>query len=144
MTVTYSPYTSLSTALSTALNSLANGSRELSAAIVNTDLLPFMDIEVALATQGSARDTGGYVAVYMLASVDETNFTFGSDTIVPPPSSLLTTVTFDATTTARAVVVPRLWAAPVAFKLLFENQTGQALASSGNSLKYGLYGFTQA
>ena len=100
-----------------------------------------MALELVIGTQGSARDAGGYVAVYLLPSVDDTTFSYGDDTPLIDPGTLLCIFSLDAATTARTVTRVNLPIPPLDFKLLVENQTGQALGATGNSLSYRLYSY---
>jgi hypothetical protein len=79
------------------------------------------------------------VEIYILYSVDDTNFDMGGDSTDPRPESLLTVFSLDAATTARYRTVTGLPIAPFDFKLLVMNETGQAFASSANTLKYRLH-----
>ena len=115
--IAHETYPASATALSTGLNSLADGSNAISAAIVNTDGDTLMDLELTVATQGSARAADALVEVY----------------------ALLCTFDLDAVTTARVSVLTNLPAPPDYFKLLLINETGRALAASGNTLKYVLH-----
>lgn len=144
--VTFSEPSSATTYLSTELNSLADGANKLGAKIDNEadgENEMFIDVEFSIATQGSARDAGAYVALYLLESVDGTNFTYGSDSVDPPASALIDVFLLDAATTARYVCLTNLQLPPLDFKLLLMNETGQAFASSGNTLKYRIHSLEQ-
>ena len=128
--------------LSTELNSLADGANDLGAKVDNVadgENEMFLDLEFNIAAQGSSRDADGRVEIYILYSVDDTNFDMGDDSTDPRPESLLTVFSLDAATTARYRTVTGLPIAPFDFKLLVMNETGQAFASSANTLKYRLH-----
>jgi hypothetical protein len=128
--------------LTTELNSLANNGAVLGAKIDNKadgENELFIALELYLAAQASARDSGAYVNAYLLASLDDTNFNYGSATPLIDPGTFLTCFTLDAATTARTIIRPRLLIPPFDFKILLENKTGQAFASSGSYLEYCLY-----
>ena len=128
--------------LSTELNSLADGGNDLGAKVDNVadgENEMFLDLELLIALQGGSRDADGRVEIYILYSVDDTNFDMGGDSTDPRPESLLTVFSLDAATTARYRTVTGLPIAPFDFKLLVMNETGQAFAASGNTLKYRLH-----
>ena len=126
--------------LTTELNSLADGANKLGAAIDNsTGLDMYMDVEVSLAAQGSARSAGAYVAVYLIPSDDNSTYGYGDDSTDPPAQSWLANVAFDAATNARVSVTTMLPVPPGYFKLLVMNETGQAFAASGSTVSYRLY-----
>lgn len=132
----------IQTYLSTELNALADGGNKLGAKVDNVadaenDM--FISLELTVATQASARDSGGFVAVYLLPSIDNTNFGYGDDSTDPPSSTLLWTFELDAAVTARIVTVGGLQIDPLDFKLLVINETGQVFAGSGNTLKYRIH-----
>ena len=138
--IAHETYPASATALSTGLNSLADGANAISAAIVNTDGDTLMDLELTVATQGSARAADALVEVYALASIDGgTTYCYGDASTDPPKTALLCTFDLDAVTTARVSVLTNLPAPPDYFKLLLINETGRALAASGNTLKYVLH-----
>lgn len=124
-----------STALSTELNSLANNSNSAaSSAIDNSSTLDLeMEIEFLIATQGSPRSTGAMVQVYMVRSID------GGSTYADVLESIndpVATFTLDAATTSRRETKQDIRIPPGLFKLYARNVTGQAFASSGNTVRY--------
>lgn len=123
----------IATALTTELNSLANGSQSAaSAAIPNeTDLYQYIDLELVLA---SLTPTGTpYCAVYLVASLDGTNY---EDLTTSATHALLATFPMSTAVAAKRIVVKNLLLPPLGFKLAVQNQAGPALAASGNTLKY--------
>jgi hypothetical protein len=126
---------SIATALSTDLNSLANNTNSaVSAAIDNSSLLDlFIDLELVVATQGGARTTGAYFSVYASVALDGTNYSDAHETT----AQWLCDFPMDAATTARRVFRANIDISPLAtFKLFLRNGSGQAMAASGNTLKY--------
>lgn len=135
------PGESLQTALSTELNALANSTSSTtgfggpSGEIANeTDLYQFINLEVTLATQGSARSSGAYVDIWIDYAMDGSTYSDNCDTSFTVKQ--LAAIQFDAATTARRLAVTNVLIAPLDFKLYLRNATGQALAASGNLLKY--------
>ena len=132
---THKAYTqSATTALTTELNSLAaNNNTVASSAIDNTTNLDlFMDVELVLAAQGSARSNGAYVALYMTQALDGSNYGDSQELV----AKLIATFTLDASTTARRATFNDIPIPPGLFKLFARNVTGQALAASGNTVSY--------
>lgn len=130
----------IATALTTELNSLANqtsdttGFTALSSEIDNeTDLFQYIDLELVLATQSSARSAGGTVEIWLIANVSGT---YPADSVASLVSNFLRSFVFDATTTARRLTLKNMPLPALKFKLQARNNTGFALAASGNTLKY--------
>lgn len=127
------------TALSTELNSLADGGLKTSSGLNNSNNEKYIDVELTLDTQGGARDTGGHVPVYVLRSGDGgSTYDYGDDSTEASPTSLGGTIALDAAVDARVQSV-RLLAHPGYQKIQIKNETGQALAATGNILKYKFY-----
>lgn len=142
-TTSHKAYTqSAATALSTELNSLANGSSSsASSAIDNTSNLDlFMDVELLIAAQGSSRSAGAVVEIYMTTSLDGTNY----DDATRGVSELVAIIPLDAATTARRRTVRSIDIPPANFKLFAYNGTGQAFAASGSTVRYRTHSITTA
>ena len=124
---------STATALTTELNSLANGSLStLSSAIDNTTgLYEYLAVEVALASINPSGTP--YVTVYLFYSLDGTNYEDGSAS-----ASHAVAVSLPVTTgsSAKRAVSRHIPLQPLPFKLAVQNNTGVALAASGNTLRY--------
>lgn len=119
------------------MDSLANNANTaVSATIDNTTALDlFMDIELVIATQGSARTAGAWVGVYLVQALDGS--TFGDTHEVT--AKLVALFPLDAATTARRATVHDIPIPPGLFRLFARNVTGQALAASGNTVKHRLH-----
>jgi len=127
--------------LSAQLDGLADGANKLGGVIDNTsngDM--YMDAELYIATQPGARSAGAFVALYILASVDNVNYCYGTDAVDPPSSALVCNLDFDAVATARLHTKKHILLPAGRFKMLVINETGQAFAAANNTLKYKVYG----
>jgi hypothetical protein len=117
----------------TSLNSLANNANSAaSSAIDNTTALDlYDDLTLTIATQGSARNGGAIVSVYLIMALDGTNY----DAVSESTAELVATFALDAATTARQSTRRDVPIPPGLFEYFVRNQTGQAFASSGNILE---------
>lgn len=134
-TTKHKAYTaSIASALTTELNSLANGSATTaSTAIDNTTALDlYHDLTLTIATQGVARSAGATVSVYLVMALDGTNY----DDTNATTAELVATFSLDAATTARQITRRDVPVPPGLFKYFAVNNTGQAFAASGNILEY--------
>lgn len=131
-TINWASPESIQTALTTELNSLGNGSfSSASSAIANSSGL-YLYIALELYLNTLTPTSGGYVAVYLIPSIDGTNYI---DT-TPPANTLIATMdlnTANATKRRSALNIP---IPPFDFKLMVENKAGVAFNSSSNTLKY--------
>lgn len=129
---------SVTTLLSTGLNSLTNGSRAVSGADNNdTDLALYGDFECNFGS--AAFGSGAFVSLYILESVDGTNYEDGDASTTPASSALLCNIMFRNATAAQIHAVRGIPLPPTKFKILLINNTGVTLASSGNTLKMQKY-----
>ncbi|MDP3950217.1 hypothetical protein [Microbacterium sp.] len=138
--INWSAYPSATSYLATELNALADAGKVLGAAIDNTTASDmYVDVEIFVNTQGSARSAGAYIAIYFLPSVDGTNYTYGDASTVPPANTLVCTMPLDAAVTARYQSCRGLLQPASKWKLLVTNATGQAFAATGTTVKYSTY-----
>lgn len=123
--------------LTTQLNSLANGSLAITSTAVSNDaaseLELYGDFRLYLNTQGAARSSGANVTMWILPEVDGT-YPYGSASLEPQAELIVGSFSFDAATTARYAVLRDVPLPPSDFHVVVQNNTGQALASSGNTL----------
>lgn len=131
-TTTHKAYTGTATVLSTGLNSLANATMSAAGtAFDNHTALDFLaDIQVTIAAQGAARSAGATVEIYVVYSFD--NVTFGD--LVRGVSPLVAVVPLDAVVTSRIRTFVDVPLSPGYMKFALFNNTGQALAASGNTV----------
>jgi hypothetical protein len=128
--------TSRSTVLTTELNSLANGSRTNAGTAIDnsTNLDMFGWLELAV-TFGSAPSADAYIAVYMVTSLDGTNYADGSSTVAPGADTWVINIPLNATTSAQNKQVGPIALPPTKIKFIVENKSGQAFPASGSTLK---------
>lgn len=128
------------TYLSTELNALANAARVVGAAIDNrTTRYKYIMLEHFVQTQGVARSAGAYVSIYLVSSVDATNYAYGSASVQPAANCLVAALPIDASVTARYLTQNCILIPPLLFMLVLEQNTGQAYAATLSTLKYRLY-----
>ena len=143
-----SPTVSLTSYLTTTLNSLADDTLDLGAEINNeTNLAIYMDLELTLASLDLSSQTNPSVEAYLIESVDGgTDFetvTDGSSTDAahPPADKLLCTfgLRTGSASEAKLAIKSMLLIPPGRFKIALINRTGVAFASSSNALSYRTY-----
>ena len=132
---------SVTTVLSTGLNSLANNTMSGASSTISnaSNLDMYVDVEVNLASLSPT--TGAYVSLYILEAVDGTNFPAQSDVDLRLTSSQLLCVIPIGTVaaTAQRVVARNIIIPPGSFQTKLDNQTGVALNASGNTVKFNTY-----
>ena len=126
----------IKTALDTALNSMANNTNVLSSAVsfeTADQGMQFCEGELVV-TFGSAPTANTSFCCWLLREIDGTNYEDGGTSVTPTrPPDLIFTVRA-VTTAQRIIAVCDL--PPGTVKALLRNDgTGQAIASSGNTLK---------
>lgn len=128
---------SIVSVLTTELNSLANGSMSAASGAINNDtnLDMYGDLELNL---GALSPTaGGYVSVYIAEAPDGTNYPAPSaaDQRLQTNALLCTFAVSTTASTAQRLVARNVLLPPGKFKLYVDNQSGGAMAASGNTLK---------
>ena len=136
-------YDTIVSYLTTELNSLADDGNKLGAAInftaAGVDRKPYIDIEINLASVNWSAQTNPAINIWLLCRTDGTNYEDGGDSI-DPARAPDTVVALRAVSGAQRVSARFLLTTPDHGKLLIENVSGVALASSGNTVKYYTYG----
>ena len=130
--------------MTTELNGLGSATYSNASAVIdNTSALyQYMWLELYLASLTPA--AGQYVSVYMVASLDGTNYADGGGSTAPANCSFL--CSFDLSTSAgtkRRVTNFPIQVPPLKFSLIVYNSGTTAFAGTGNTLKYSL-GYEQA
>jgi hypothetical protein len=141
-TVKWEAKAGVESVLTTELNSLADDGNKITTSALSNDasneLYLYADFKLYLAEQGSARDSGGGVALYILPEVDS-DHNYGSDSLDPPVQHRVGFFEFDAAVTARESIIRGVLLPPSDFHVLVINETGQAFAASGNTLDMERY-----
>lgn len=128
---------SIETWMSTELNSLANAACAASS-VIDADAYGqlYADVEVYV-TFGTAPTANQPIELYIARRIDGTNIedyvTGASGT--GPQNGYIGSVMPRAVTTAQRMILPKVELPPSDFVLLAINRTGQAMASSGNTVK---------
>ena len=125
----------ITTALSTELNSLADGSYSAASSAYDneTNLYLYADVEIVLASLTPT--SGAFIALYLVKSLDGTNFADGGGATAPAAADLVAQVDLSTSTGAKRRVVANIPIPPLQFKWILLNEANVALASSGNTLK---------
>ena len=126
----------IKTALSTELNSMSNNTNVLSSAIAFETAdqgMRFVEGELCV-TFGTNPTANTAVSVWLLRELDGTNYEDGGTSVTPtrPPDMIFTV---RAVTTAQRIVAVCDLPPGVPKALIRNDGTGQAIASSGNTLK---------
>lgn len=137
-TIKYGTPEAEASALTTELDSLADGSFCAASGAIDNEAGLYENIMLELVLASLSPATGAYVDVWIDYSIDGTNY---ADAAKPLQlSALLCTFQLDTTaTTAQRLFLGGLRIEPAKFKLQVRNKAGVALASSGNTLKYSRY-----
>lgn len=129
----------LTNCMTTELNALANGSAIIGAAIDNTtnlDLWADFQLNVDFV---SAPTAGTAVDLYLIPSLDGTNYADSGAVLGPYYIGSFPMV---ATTAAQIAVVTRVPLIPGKFKPYVVNNSGQAFPATGSTVQYRSYHVT--
>lgn len=146
----YDSTPSLTTYMDTDLNSLANNTTNIGGTTFdNTSNRDFyMAAELYLASVDLSAQTNPTVELYMVPSIDGSNYcddgTDASATDYPPATTLVGVFSIQETSAAHRVGIEMFRLAPLKYTPVLINKTGAAFAASGNTLKMGPYTETTA
>jgi hypothetical protein len=130
-------YETITSAMTTELNSVANNSRVISSALgadaTAANLLG--DWELAV-TYGTNPTVDTCIDLYLVRAADGTNYEDGDASIRPGADSFAGCFQVRAVTTAQRMVIRDVPMPPGLYKAVIHNNgTGQTFAASGNTLK---------
>lgn len=125
----------LTTVISTDLDSLATGTRSNAGAVFDNGagLYLFGDFEANI-TFASSPTAGGLLTLFLLPAVDGTNYADGSSSVANINAQRGFWVV-RGVNTAQRIVLPGVVLPPCKFKIMVANDASQNLASSGNTIK---------
>jgi hypothetical protein len=127
----------IQTPIGTGLNSLANNARVVSGTMTVTRE-QYADAEL-LVTFPVTPSTNGYVSLYVMPTLDGTNFADGDATLGPAANMQVGTFAPQASTSAQRLVIRQIVLPAVNYRWLLWNRAGQAFAASGNTLRTRTY-----
>jgi len=139
----WTAYDTIVSYLSTELNALADDANVLGAAIdftaSGTDRKMYLDVEINLASIDLSAQVNPAINIWLLARTDGTNYEDGTASVDPArmPDKVVPLREISA---AQRVFARLLLTTPDQGKILIENKSGAALASTGNTVKYYNYG----
>lgn len=131
---------SLQSLMTTELNSLASTQGAIASSAYDNSAAGnqffWADFELVV-TYGTAPTAGGTVDLYLLETVDGTNYGDGTSGASPVTVSTHYVGSFPlrAVTSAQRIIIRGVPLSPVAFKAQLINNGGQAMTASGNTLK---------
>lgn len=130
---------SVVTLLSTELNTLGIGAMSAASSAVSGNRDVYADFELVLASLSPA--VPNYCTLYILEAVDGTNYPGATAAVLRnQPTQVLCVFPLDTSaSTAQRIVVRSVLIPPGNFKVALDNQSGVALASSGNTVKMSSY-----
>ena len=137
MAYKHSALETIFTALSTELNSLANGAACSASSAFDNDSSgqrwPAAMAEVYVAAQGSNRAAGASVSLFIIPTTDGTNYGDVTDECLD--NYRVKVWSLDDAALAARFLTGRINLPPTDYKVVLKNNTGQAFPSSGNTVK---------
>lgn len=137
-TYRHSALETIFTALSTELNSLADGAACSASSAFDNDSAsqrwPEAMVEIYIAAQGTNRSSGASVSLYVIPTTDGTNYGDVTDECLN--NYRVDSYSLDDGATAARYIVGRILLPPTDYKVVLKNNTGQAFAATGNTVKF--------
>ena len=127
---------SISTVISSGLNTLADDANAISSEIDNTSYVYlFNDVELYTSTLGYTPTAGAAVELYLVEALDGTNYEDGDASIDPPAANLVGVFNIRISTAIQRHVMRQIPIPPAKYKYVVINKIGTSMAASGNTLK---------
>lgn len=140
---------SLTAYLTATLNALGIDTTDLGSTVIDnqTNLDTFMDLELKLASYDISAQSNPAVTVYIVESIDGgTDYDTASDAVsaddsMPPSDKIIAVIGVRPGIGAevKTAIKSMIPIPPSKFKLMVRNETGVALAATGNTLEYRTY-----
>lgn len=140
----YNALGSVQTLLTTDLNALASGAKSAASTAFdnanasNRHLFGTFELYV---TYGTAPTAGRTVDLYLLPTVDGTNYADGSASVDPASNLYAGSFVLRNVNTAQRLVLAFVELPPTLFKAMVINRGGQAFSASGHTLKMAVYSY---
>lgn len=132
-----------STLLNTEMNSLADGAVSAAGNSYNNNdsaaRYQWGDFELAVAMSTTTSSPAPFVEIYIIYSIDGTNYADGGGSVAPPQTSRVGIFSLRNTASDQVITLSRIPLSPFKFKVMVKNVTGQSLKSSGNVVRGALY-----
>ena len=127
----------------TELNSLANNARAEGVIFDNTvNRYLFADVELAVQFTVAPTSTGDLaIQLYMVPSIDGTNYADGGVNTAPGVESFVTNFVLKSSTNAQRIPALRIPLDPFKYKPIIVNLSGQAFPASGSTIRIVAFNF---
>ncbi len=137
----------IATALTTELNSLANGSTSALSAEIDNSTTKYLYADIELSLASLTPTANGYVALYLVPTIDGTNYPL-FDTGTSPGTAnnnyFVGSFMTKAAAAAQRIAMREIQLPAGKYKLAVYNGAGAALAASGNTLSWRPYNTASA
>lgn len=136
----WSTKSAVTTLMTTELNSLAAAGLAIAASAYDnrTALDRWADFELQVTLAATVTD-GRYVTLYLIPSIDDTNYSDGSGSIQAAEDLIVGGFRVRNVTTAQRIVFRKVQLPPGLFKAYIKNDTDKAFAASGNIVRMITY-----
>jgi hypothetical protein len=137
----------IATALTTELNSLANGSSSALSAEIDNSTTKYLYADMELNLASLTPTAGGFVSLYLVPTIDGTNyplFDAGTSPGTANNNYFVASFTTKAAAAAQRIAMREIQLPPGKYKLAVYNGAGAALAASGNTLSWRPYNTASA
>lgn len=138
--IKHAPPSATQTAMSTELNSLADGQRALASSAIDNaaSLDQYADFELAVPFD-DAPNEGGSLLLWLVPALDGTNYADGDGSATPQAHLLAGHFQLRAEAGLQRLHLRGVALPPFKFKTLIQNHAGLSLPASGTTLRYRTY-----